>query len=88
MEGIGHPALLPGAPTSPRYVREVPVHPWEHSNSLLTQQREPWTWVGVRCPGSHPISRRTPVTLGLSFLISDLCFLVCSVAKVKVTRGR
>lgn len=44
--------------------------------------------LGVRHSGSNPVSWLTPVTPALSFLISDLCLLMCNMVKVKITNGR
>lgn len=44
--------------------------------------------LGVRRPGSTPVSWLTPVPLALPFLISDLCLLMYNVVKVKITNGR
>lgn len=38
-------------------------------------------------PGPTPVSRLTPATLALSFLISDLCLHVCNMVKVKIKMG-
>lgn len=66
----------PPWPLSLCYVREAPVHLWEHLNFFqtkgvqLTQQKEPWTEGEAAWLASHLIA--DPSDLGLSFLISGL----------------
>lgn len=69
----------PPWPLSLCYVREAPVHLWKHLNFFqtkgvqLTQQKEPWTEGEAAWLSSHLMA--DPSDLGLSFLISGLCFL-------------